>query len=327
MRLDVNWGGALRLGRVGLCCVATLGSGAAVAQEQAAGPDGVEVSDTFFGNVRASDIFSLSYGVGGCIVELSEPAKRDRVVQKGQVVIKMDDLREQLALRTAEARVSDLAAAIEERQLTLDAALANDRRLKQDLDLVEEEFERNSVLAGRGLINESTMDTIERRFMEATFASERAKETISNSEAAIKRAEIALEIGQLEKQTAEIDLAKLQVVAPFDGVLVGFDPNVGDCVQEGGLAARVYEPDQKSVDVFFRISRLTEGGGGELAIGAPVRIDRVNGQGCNGAITLIGTEADLESQFVQATVEVEESCATQLFLNEAVEVHTLKPGN
>ena len=101
------------------------------------------------------------------------------------------------------------------------------------------------------------MDTIERRFMEANFAVERASEAIANAETALKRAEIALEIGELDQQSAVIDNSKLVLKAPFDGVLVGFDANVGDCIQEGELAARIYKPDEKSVDVFFRISRLT----------------------------------------------------------------------
>jgi len=285
--------------------------------EQASAQDGL---DSFFGNVRASDISSLSYEARGCIVEVSEAAERDRVVQAGQVVVRLDDLRAQLALRTAEVRVLELEAAVAERQLALQAALADESRRKQDLELVTKEFERSSVLMGRGLINESTMDAIERRFMESTFASDRAGEAIANAEAAMKRSQIALEIGTLEARTAEITLEQMAVVAPFDGVLVGFDANVGDCVQEGESAARIYVPEEKSVDVFFRISRLTGEQASQMAVGAPVKVTRVNGEECSGAITRIDTEADLESQFVQATVEVDPACAPRLFLNEAVEV-------
>ena len=99
-----------------------------------------------------------------------------------------------------------------------------------------------------------------------------------------------------------------------------------DCVQEGELAARIYEPDQKSVDVFFPISRLTAAEVTGLAIGNKVRITRVNAQECAGTITQLDTEADAETQFVEATVEVEEACAPALFLNEGVEVRALPAG-
>ena len=301
----------MQQGLIGAGVILALGTGMAVAQ------DGTE---SFFGNVRASDISSLSYEVRGCITEVSEEAERDRVVQAGQVVVRLDDLRANLALRTAEVRVLELEAAVTERQLALQSAQADELRQQQDLELVTKEFERSSVLMGRGLINESTMDAIERRFMESTFASDRSRETIVNAEAAIKRSQIALEIGQLERQSAEITLEQLTVVAPYDGVLVGFDANVGDCVQEGQSAARIYVPEEKSVDVFFRISRLTGAQADQMAVGAPVKVTRINGEECGGAITRIDTEADLESQFVQATVEVDRGCAPRLFLNEAVEV-------
>ena len=280
-------------------------------------------ADTYFGTVRARDIFSLSYGARGCIVDVAEDAKAERLVRAGQVLVRLDDARSLLGLRTAEARVAELEAALEERRLSVDAAVADERRRGQDLALVQEEFQRSSEMLGRGLINESAMDAIERSFLESTFAAERAQESIATAKAAARRAEIALEIGRLEVATAQVDHEKLLLVAPFDGVLVGFDANSGDCIAEGALAGRIYVPEQKSVDVFFRISRLTEEGGGGVSVGAEVQVTRVNGAACGGTITRIDTEADLETQFVEATVDVDPACAPNLFLNESVEVEAV----
>ena len=285
--------------------------------------DLVEVAaqpDTYFGTVRARDIYSLSYGARGCIVDVAEDAKAERRVVAGQVLVRLDDQRSLLGLRTAQARVDELAAALEERRLAVTAAMADVQRREQDLKLVQAEHQRSSEMLGRGLINESAMDAMERSFLESTFAAERAGEAIATAKAAVRRAEIALEIGRLEVETAQVDHEKLALVAPFDGVLVGFDANSGDCITEGALAGRIYVPEQKSVDVFFRISRLTEDGGGGVSVGAEVQVTRVNGTSCGGTITRIDTEADLETQFVEATVDVDPACAPSLFLNESVEV-------
>ena len=64
-----------------------------------------------------------------------------------------------------------------------------------------------------------------------------------------------------------------------------------------------------------------------MAIGAPVRVKRVNGDVCGGRITRVDTEADLENQFVEATIDVDRDCAQGLFLNEAVEVETMPEGD
>jgi multidrug efflux pump subunit AcrA (membrane-fusion protein) len=282
------------------------------------------LTDTFFGTVRARDLASLSYGTRGCVVSISEEAKTSREVRAGQVLVELDDQHSRLALRTAEARVLELTAALDERELSIQNAEADSRRRAEELDFVTEEFERNSTMLGRGLINETTMEAIERRYMEARFTAERAEEAIATAVTAKRRAEIALEIGELDLRSAEITLEDFALVAPFDGALVGFEANVGDCVQEGELAARIYEPQKKSVDVFFLISRLSAPNSGGLGVGASVKVTRVNGQSCAGTITRLDTEADSETQFVEATVDVEEGCAPSLFLNEAVEVEAVQ---
>lgn len=277
-------------------------------------------TDTFFGTVQASDIAGLSYEARGCVVEVSEQAKRARVATAGQVLVRLDDQMSALGLRTWEARVAELAAQIEERELSLQSATADDLRRQQELELTTAEFERNSTMLGRGLINETTMEGVERRFMEARFAADRAQEAIATAQAAKRRAEIAHEIGKLDLQTAQLSHENLVITAPFDGVLVGFDTNVGDCVQEGERAAQIYAPNEKSVEVFILIRRLSETGATGISAGSDVLITRVNGQVCGGTITRFDTEADLENQFVKATIEVDEVCAPELFLNEAVEV-------
>ncbi|MGP6089468.1 efflux RND transporter periplasmic adaptor subunit [Antarctobacter jejuensis] len=282
-------------------------------------------TDTFFGTVQASDISGLSYEARGCVVEVSEQAKRARVASAGQVLVRLDDKRSALALRTAEARVAELQAQIEERELAIQAALADDKRRQQELELTTAEYERNSTMFGRGLINETTMEGVERRFMEARFAADRAQEAIATARAAKRRAEIAHEIGTLDLQTAKLAHDMLVLTAPFDGVLVGFETNLGDCVQEGERAAQIYAPNEKSVEVYIQISRLSATAESGIAVASDVRIARVNGQICNGVFTRFDTEADLENQFVKATIEVDDACAPDMFLNEAVEVETLLP--
>jgi multidrug resistance efflux pump len=285
------------------------------------------VGDTFFGTVRASDMAGLSYNARGCIVAIDEAAKQDRMVQAGTVLVRLDDARAQLALRTAQARVAELEAQVKERELAITAAEADGRRRAEELEFVSEEYQRNSIMLGRGLINETAMEAVERRFMDANFTAERAQEAIDSALAAKQRAEIALEIGRLDLESAELGLEDLTLTAPIDGVLLGFEPNLGDCVQEGERAGQVYAPDRKSVDVYLLISRLSSDGASGMAIGAPVRVKRVNGDVCGGRITRVDSEADLENQFVEATIDVDRDCAQGLFLNEAVEVETMPEGD
>ena len=153
---------------------------------------------TFAGTVVAREITGLSYETGGCIVSVSDSARRTGAAESGQLLVELDAQDAELALETAKARVADLEAAVAEKQLAIDAAEANVDRRAQELAFVGKEFARNEQMFRRGLINESTMEGVESRMMNADFAADQAKETLASAISAKKRAEIALDIGQHE---------------------------------------------------------------------------------------------------------------------------------
>ena len=265
------------------------------------------------GTVVADNKTGLSYEARGCITGLSHAAVKSSKATAGQMLVELDDRAATLAVKSAGARVSDLQAAAEESEFAITVANANVARVKEEQDFVDREFERTRVLFQRGLVNETALETAERRKLDATFTVDRTEEALERAVSARSRADIALEIGQLEVQARELDLEALTVRAPFDGVLLNFEANVGDCVSAGSLAAQIYAPDEKSVD--------TASGG--VVVGNPVNVVRINGQTCAGIFSLVGTEANLESQNVKTTIELDAACATTLFLNEAVGIETL----
>ena len=60
-----------------------------------------------------------------------------------------------------------------------------------------------------------------------------------------------------------------------------------------------------------------------VAVGNSVNVIRTNGQICEGIFSVVGTEADLESQNVKAIIDLDPTCAPSMFLNEAVKIETV----
>lgn len=276
------------------------------------------------GTVVANNKTGLSYEARGCITDLSSDAVKSGTATAGQVLIQLDDRAANLAHKTAQVRLNDLEAAVSERAFAITVANADVARVTEEQDFVNREYERTRVLFQRGLVNETTLDTAERRKLDATFVVQRAEEALERAKAAKGRAEIALEIGQLELQARELDLEALTLRAPFDGVLLNFNPNIGDCVAQGGQAAEIYDPTEKSVETFVYVDQLVDAGRVGVVSGNPVQVVRTNGQVCEGVFSLIETEANLESQNVKAKIELAQTCAPDLFLNEAVGIQTLR---
>jgi hypothetical protein len=277
----------------------------------------------FAGTVEAREITGISYETSGCIVAVSESARRTGIAEAEHVLVRLDTQASEIAHETSSARVADLEAAVSERQLSIDAAEASVDRRMQELALVAKEFARTQQIFRRGLVNEATIEGVESRMMNTNFAVDQAREAMASAFSAKKRAEIALKIGRLELRSQTDSLENLTLRAPFEGVLLDFEPNVGDCVTAGASAAQIYTPAKKAVEMFVKVSQLMAPRSSGVTIGATVKIKRFNGEICDGTINWVGTEADLENQFIKSLIEVNENCAPALYLNEAVEVETL----
>ena len=275
------------------------------------------------GTVIADNKTGLSYGARGCIIEISQEALRSNNTAAEQILVRLDDRAATLSVKTAQARLSDLEAALDERNLAVTVVQAEIKRAEEEQRFVDKEFERTHVLFQRGLVNETTLEAAERQKMEASFAVDRSKEELKRVISNKARANIAMEIGELEVLARELDLEELTLKSPFSGVLLNFEPKVGDCVSQGSLAAQIYSPDEKSVETFVFMDQLVAGQSFGIAVDNPVDVVRINEDICPGIISLIDTEANLETQNVKITIELNAKCASVMFLNEAVTIKTL----
>jgi multidrug resistance efflux pump len=275
------------------------------------------------GTVFANNQTVLSYQTGGCIAKVSSQSLATEKTYQGQILLELDDRNAVLALKTAQARLLDLEASVGESDFAIEVAKAEIGRVEEEFQFGEREFERTKVLFQRGLVNETNLESAERRKLEAIFSVQRSKEALKRSVSVKARSLIALDIGKLELEARQIDLDQLTIRAPHDGILIDFEPNIGDCVSQGSLAAKIYVADEKSVETFIFVEQLLNAEKIGIVVGNLVNVVRTNGQICPGVFSLVGTEADLESQNVKATIDLDASCAPLMFLNEAVTIETL----
>ena len=65
------------------------------------------------GTVIANNKTGLSYGARGCIIEISQEALRSSKTAVEQILVRLEHLSSSLAVKTAQARLSDLEAALD----------------------------------------------------------------------------------------------------------------------------------------------------------------------------------------------------------------------
>ena len=272
------------------------------------------------GTVVADNMTGLSYRVRGCIKSVSKEAINTGIATINQELIRLDDRVAKMAVATAVARIKNLEAEVGDREFSVTVVQAEIIRIQEEQDFVAREYERTRLLFQRGLVNETTLEAAERRKMEASFALERIQEELQRAQSGKSRAEIALDIGLLELNARQFDLQELTMQAPFSGVLLNFNPKIGDCVSQGALAAQIYKPKDKSVETFAFMDNLVDAKQFGLTKGNSVQVIRINGDSCPGQISLVGTEANLETQSVKVRIKLDPNCAVKMFLNEGVKI-------
>jgi len=215
------------------------------------------------GYVVAAKRAALSADTPGRVVELN--VVEGSFVREGDVVARLFSEEFEAALSSAEASVSAARAGVvradaevraaerenERRRAEVEAARARIESARADLDLARKELGRQRDLVEKGVASVSMLDTAvaaEERWR-AMLAAERGG--LAATEAALSEGEARLALAQASRVEAEAQVAvaeavrdqaratleKTNVRAPFDGVVVLKDAEVGEVVSPNSQGA------------------------------------------------------------------------------------------
>ncbi len=130
-------------------------------------------------------------------------------VKKGQVIAELEN--------------EDVKALYEQALSNLESAKENISYAKAELDEAGKNFQRTKILFERGFATPSEFDLAESRFKKA--------------QASLKAAEANYKSAQAGVKTAEVSLEYTKIRAPFDGVVLTKNADIGDIVTPLGAAA------------------------------------------------------------------------------------------
>lgn len=303
-----------------------------VVQVQAASPlaagavQGTAANGYVVARVRAA----LSADTPGRIVEMN--VTEGQVVPKGFVVARLfaDEVRAldqraeaDLALARRTVASAQAARAVSEGNLgparaRLAGAEADRRDGEAALELATLELARAEGLQGEGIASQESLDTarVQRERAQARLESlgaavGGAREALHGAElelqlasARLAEAEALVSVKQAERDQARATLDKTEVRAPFDGVVVLKDAEVGEVVspnavgsQSRGSVATMVDPSTYEVQVEVPETSLA---GVELGATARIFLDAYPANGYGGRVLRIWPTANRQ----KATVEV-----------------------
>ncbi len=235
-------------------------------------------------------------------------------VKAGELLARLDASDVQASLQVAQAAVGQAQALAAQGQALV-------RQAQVELGNAEAEFERTRQLREQGFVSPQALDAAQRRLDAARASVASAQAGAAQSQASITQARAQLGVQQVNQGYTEIR-------APFDGVVLAKNANVGDLITPfsnaaGSQGAVLTLADLSTLEVEADVS---EGSLAKVTQGMPVEItlDALPGQRFRGQVASIVPTVDRAKATVMTKVKFEtlgdrslpEMSAKVLFLSQ-----------
>ena len=237
------------------------------------------VTNSKAGTVAARRRSRIASEIGGRVVEVAR-REGDRVKQ-GEVLVRLADVS-----FSAQAELARQGVAVSRARLE-DQCLRRDR--------AQREFARIRELAERNVVSADRLDALQYAYDSARVACQGAKAELAQAEA--------------RRVSAEADLAKTTINAPFDGIVAEVNVEVGEWVTPSPpLLTSPSVVDLIDPRSIYVSAPMDEVDSGEIRAGLPVKltIDSKPGQTFRGKVSRVAPYVvDLEAQNRTLEIEVE----------------------
>ncbi|NIZ10646.1 efflux RND transporter periplasmic adaptor subunit [Pseudooceanicola sp. HF7] len=217
---------------------------------------------------------------------LSAPISKGTLVSQGDLLCKLDAGTRETSLAEAEARLAEAEASVptaEARVIEAEALLEEAQINYTAADkLSEGGFASSTTLASRRAAVRSA---------EATLSA--AKAGLSSTEASISAARATV-------AAAEKEIERLQIHAPFDGLLESDTAEIGAYLQAGGLCATLYDLDPIRLTGYLPETEVERAN-----LGAQARaLLTASGREVTGKVTFLSRSADPTTRTFRVEIDV-----------------------
>ncbi len=190
--------------------------------------------------------------VTGRVIEVAANFRNGRFFALNEVLVRVDPAEYQLALANIEASLAGATARLVELATTAENLKKSEEIEKQHLDLAERQFRRHSKLRKQGTVAQSVLEQSEREYLLRRASLQNLQNSLQLIPAQRRVLEAELKLKETQRGTADLNLARTQVVAPYAGRVLEKHVDIGQSVTKGTVLATLYATD--AVEVRLPIS-------------------------------------------------------------------------
>ena len=211
---------------------------------------------TGYGYVIPDRTWEAIAEVGGKVVHMAPHLKKGNFFKKGDLLFRLDPEAYGLAETRGRAELLNLEAQLKELEQTrknTSRVLETERR---SLAILAQEVKRKKDLFAKGVISASTLEQEERRFLSQQTVVNNLENTLRLIPSR-KKALLARKTSGLSTvKTRQLDIAKTEFVAPFDGRISRVDIELGQFAPAGSLLIMAQSIERCEIPVPLPPSRF-----------------------------------------------------------------------
>jgi len=233
---------------------------------------------------------------------ISTPLRKGRLVEAGELMCELDPGTRAASLAEAKARLTEARATRAEadtRGPEAEARLA-EARARLDEALVNQNAAKR--LSEDGFASETRVKSADASVAAAESSVEAALSGLTGVQSGIQSAEAAIESAMAAVAAAEKEIERLQITAPFSGLLESDSAELGSLLQPGALCATVIQLNPIKLVAF-----VPEVDVDRVQIGAAVGARLASGREVIGEVTFLSRSADMTTRTFRVEAEVDNS--------------------
>ncbi|WP_170458664.1 efflux RND transporter periplasmic adaptor subunit [Ruegeria arenilitoris] len=216
---------------------------------------------------------------------ISEPKRKGTFVEAGDLLCELDPGSRPAQLAQAKAAKLEAESRVPEAEARLEEAHA--RVAEAEINLI----------AARKLSETGFGSETRRIAAEAEMST--AKAGIKAAEAELKATEAGIEAAEAAVSAAELELDRITIEAPFQGLLESDAAELGSLMQPGSLCATVIQLDPIKLVGFVPETEVNR-----VTVGAPAQAQLVTGLQVEGRVTFLSRSADETTRTFEVEVTV-----------------------
>ncbi|MDQ3329350.1 MAG: HlyD family efflux transporter periplasmic adaptor subunit [Planctomycetota bacterium] len=193
----------------------------------------------------------LSAEVEGRVTEKSDDCRAGRTVRAGDLLLKIDPATYELEIARLERERDQALASLEELSVQIANAEASIEIAKEDVALRQTDYNRVVGLEKRGVSTQQALDAARREELVSRTALVQIENEKRLLTAQRARLEQAVKLTDVQLEQAKLDLARTEIRAPYDGVIVSADVEKDSYLKKGDAIVDI--EDTSAVEVLTNL--------------------------------------------------------------------------